>query len=87
MRVTCNLCKFEAAGACEKKRRGGHPQKVQLTKRRTCNMYDEDPMKVFTSFRKKEANRAKMRQVELRRAKIAASIADLQRKATTPSAK
>jgi hypothetical protein len=86
MRVTCNLCKFETAGACEKKRKGGHPQKIQLTKRRTCGIYVEDPMKVFTSFRKREANRAKMRQVELRRAKIAANIAAL-KSGVTPSAK
>jgi hypothetical protein len=77
MRVTCNLCKFESAGACTKKLQGGQPKKIKLTKRRTCGVFQEDPMKVFTAFRKKEAHRAKMREASVRRAKVAAVLADL----------
>jgi hypothetical protein len=78
MRVTCNFCKFEVAGACTKKKQDGKPKKIKLTKRRTCKVYVEDPMKVFTAFRKKEANRAKLKQTQLRQAKIAAAIRNLQ---------
>ena len=73
MRVTCNLCKFESAGTCSKKRQA----KVELTKRRTCSSYQEEPMKVFTQFRKKEKHRANIKRQEMRRAKLAAAIQNL----------
>ena len=77
MRVTCRLCKFESAGACTKKRKSGKPQKVKLTKRRTCGIYVEDPMKVFTDFRKREAHRTKLREQAIKRARIDAVIKNL----------
>jgi hypothetical protein len=78
MRVTCNLCQFEKEGACIKKRQGGKPKKIKLTKRRTCKIYEEDAMKVFTQFRKKESHRANLRQQELKRAQMAAIMRKLQ---------
>lgn len=74
MRVTCNICKFEASGTCTKKSQSGKPQAIKLTKRRVCETYSEDPMKVFTQFRRKEANRAKMRAAAVRRSTMAAAI-------------
>lgn len=74
MKVTCKLCKFESKGACLKKKQGGQPKKIKLTKRRNCGLFQEDTMKVFTEFRKKEANKVKMRQVAVRRARMAAAI-------------
>lgn len=77
MRVTCKLCKYESAGGCVKKRKAGQNQKVKLTKRRTCGIYVEDPMKVFTAFRKSEAHRSKMREQAIRRARIDAVVKNL----------
>ena len=78
MRVTCKLCQFEKAGACIKKRQGGKPKKIKLSKRRTCNRYEEDAIKVFSQFRKREAHRAALRQQELRRAQLASGMNKLQ---------
>lgn len=82
MRVTCKICQFEKNGACIKKRQGGKPKKIQLTKRRTCKVYEEDTMKVFTQFRKKEAHRAALRQQELKRSQMAAIMRKLQTEKT-----
>jgi hypothetical protein len=76
MRVTCKLCQFEKEGACTKKRQGGKPKKIKLSKRRTCNIYEEDAMKVFSQFRKREAHRA-LRQQDLRRAQTDAVMKQL----------
>lgn len=77
MRVTCSLCKFESEGTCTKKSRSGKAPRVKLTKRRTCGVYVEDPMKVFTDFRKREAHRTKLREQGIKRARIEAIIKNL----------
>ena len=81
MRVTCSLCKFESQGACTKKRRAGKDQKVKLTKRRTCGIYVEDPMKVFIDFRKREAHRSKIREQAIKRARVEAVVNNLKNNA------
>lgn len=74
MRVQCCLCVFEKDGFCLKKKKRGNPIKIKPTKRRTCDLYSEDGMRVFSKFRAKEAHNASVKRQALRRAQLAKAI-------------
>lgn len=54
MKVRCKFCSHESKGACTKKVRKGKPEIVKVNKPRTCNLYNEDAVRVLSDFRARE---------------------------------
>ena len=54
MAVKCFLCSHEQDGACLKKRHHGQPIKVEIKKKRSCDLYQLDPFKQAKEMRRKE---------------------------------
>ena len=77
MKVKCSLCEFEDNGFCTKKVRGGKPASIKPNKRRNCDLYSEDALRVLGEFRKHEAHKAELKRQELRRAKFEAVLNQL----------
>jgi hypothetical protein len=44
-KIQCKMCLFENNGFCSKKRNGGKQVKVDLGKKRFCDLYVVDPIK------------------------------------------
>ncbi len=74
MKVQCSLCEFEVGGFCVKKKRRGKPIKIKTNKKRICDKYTEDGMRVFGQYRKKEAHKAGVHRQLLRRAQLAHAV-------------
>lgn len=75
MRVQCRFCENESAGFCSKKKQGGKPKKIKLRKRRSCDKYKEDALRVLDDYRKREAHKAIIKAQYLRQARINAFLA------------
>jgi len=79
MRVQCCLCEYEKDGFCLKKVKRGSPLKIKTGKRRSCGLYSEDPMRVFSRFRAREVHEAGLKRQELRRAQLVKAMENAKR--------
>jgi len=77
MKVQCSLCQYEDNGYCSKKKRSSKPLKIKVNKRRSCGLYEEDAFRVLQMYRKKEAHRAKLINMERRRVYLSEAIEKL----------
>lgn len=58
MSVKCKFCVFESGGLCTKKTRKGSPTSIKVNKKRNCDLYQEDPVRVLTDYRARQKAKA-----------------------------
>jgi hypothetical protein len=62
--IRCRFCVNELNGACGKKSKGGRPQKIELNKKRNCDLYKEDTMKMIEDSMREKLAAAKSKSIE-----------------------
>jgi hypothetical protein len=74
MKVRCRLCSHEKDGFCTKKTNHGSLVKVELNKPRSCNIFNEDGMRVLYDYRKHEGHKANLKNIKARNVAIMQAI-------------
>ena len=78
MKVRCRLCEHEKNGYCEKKSTTHKPVKIELNKPRTCSVFKEDGLRVLGDYRKREAHKRNVKQIQQRNLQMSQAVAQIQ---------